>query len=281
VRLLAEALTNAEAWLIGRVREAVGAATASVRRGVRRAPRPPRPSAAHAPLSALGSVVARYSGGFVRLSDESPLAPFILDPSMDDRLAEALAFASPSRRAPAPAAPAAPADAVAAPTAAADAAAAAAPTAAAASAPTSAARPPPSAPPPPRATYVERLAISDVFEARSAWRERPFRMGAAAARRGGALVRALLSPCELVEPTFAEVVLVWARAAKGGRGKGGRGGRGKGGGALTGGEAAGVEVAYYRNVALANCEALLPATRLTFRPADALRLDLVTFVSLV
>lgn len=231
-----------------------------------------------APLT--DGVLTRYSGGFVQYTEDNPLTPFVLPPERDDRLVDALAAAAtrPSSNASGVASGGESGgesggvsdDAGAAP-------------------------------------YVERVAIADIFESRSAWRRRRFRFGAAAARRLLAVGAAVATASELVEPTFGQVVVAWRRPANNAVATGTGTGTGAGAGtgtasttaaATTTGAGAATTIATgtgtgarsplsvsplelrsYRNVPMANTEALLPRTRLVFRPADALRLDLISLVS--
>lgn len=161
---------------------------------------------------------------------------------------------------------------------------------------------PPPAPAPSR--VIRRVSISDVFAVRR---------GRGRSWPGRTLLSVLLSRTVLSEPTFDELVAIW-RPLPGARRLGGAHAQIRPGrlvarlarlalvvadhfelqqaprrlpGARTPArpsrehDGCPCELRLFRDVPMANFAAVLPANRLVFRPADALRLDLVTLASLL
>lgn len=110
---------------------------------------------------------------------------------------------------------------------------------------------------------VERIGIADVFAGRDSDNRPAPRFGLAAVKALASILTTLIRRSTLKEPAFGQVVVVW-QAQK-----------------VQPNSRAPLELRAYRDVPIANLEAVLPSTRLVFRPADALRLDLVTFVSII
>ena len=148
-------------------------------------------------------------------------------------------------------------------------------------------------------SLLERVTIADVFDER---------------QRTGGLLEALLASCELAEPTYREIVLVWrprpdAKNSQSARGSSGRwrpwrkkrlslvpsvplsrserlrawlrqpstrATRSP----LVPPPSPPLEMRLFKDVPIANFEAVLPSSRLVFRPADAVRLDVLSLFSI-
>ena len=108
---------------------------------------------------------------------------------------------------------------------------------------------------------VERVGIADICGAPPLQDSAAVQIRLRTLRRFTNMLAVLVSRCTLKEPAFGQVVVVW---------------RGQ-----SDNSEETLEVHAYRGMPVANLEAVLPSTRLVFRPADALRLDLVSIASII